>query len=74
MKRKPARQLPLFAPGEISQRRNVTPEPAELYFVILALRRQGHRVYRAGSGCSTHLIDGKRVSGKLLVRMAERER
>lgn len=61
-------QLPLFS--DPPQPRCRCPEREEVYLAVLALRRAGHRVYRAGRG--VHLVDGRRIGkGKMLKRMAE---
>ena len=53
------------------------PEPLSLYLAVLTLRRRGYIVHRAWNiycGPRGHWVDGKRVSGKMLAAMAERER
>jgi hypothetical protein len=49
---------------EPPQPRRKMPESLRFWRTVRALRRQGHRVYRAGRDVS--LVDGKRTPNKLL--------
>ena len=62
--------LPLSAPPRTARHRAVAPRPERepLYQAILALRRHGHVVYRAGAD---HQVDGKRLSDDQLLRLSE---
>ncbi|MBF0268881.1 MAG: hypothetical protein HQL44_09830 [Alphaproteobacteria bacterium] len=64
---KPTDQLPLFS--HPTQPRKAAPEPAEFWQAVRSLRLAGHTVYRAG--ISHHLVDGKRLEEKQLVRLAK---
>jgi hypothetical protein len=64
---KPTDQLPLFP--EPIQSRKAAPESSEFWQAVRSLRLAGHKVYRAG--VSHHLLDGKRIEEKHLVRLAK---
>jgi hypothetical protein len=64
---KPSDQLPLFQ--EPIQSRKVAPEPSEFWQAVRSLRLAGHKVYRAGF--SHHLLDGKRIEERQLVKLAK---
>ena len=59
-------QKPLFA--TVEQPRNVKPEPAALYAAVVALRKHGRCVYRAGR--HEHIVDGHTVGDVQLAAMA----
>jgi hypothetical protein len=63
---KPTDQLPLFPLP--TQPRKAAPEPSDFWQAVRSLRLAGHTVYRAG--ISHHLVDGKRVEEKQLVKLA----
>lgn len=61
----PLRQPLLF---DARQRRPAKRERWAIYDAVLALRRRGHVVYRAGGGM--HKIDGKRLPTTALLATA----
>ncbi len=62
----PPVQLPLF--GRVVQPRNVKTEPEALYADVVALRKHGAAVYRAGR--HEHIVDGRTVGDAQLAAMA----
>ncbi len=66
MTRAPA--LPLETPPRRRDGHGITPETWPFYYAVLALRRRGHRVYRAGD--MTHSLDGRRVGRGEIMRAA----
>lgn len=76
-----ARRRPCAAPlppnepdmfGAVPQPRTKSAEPDSVYADVLALRRAGRAVMRAGR--SDHLVDGQRVSRATLAALAKAER
>lgn len=62
--------LPLEPPPRRVVGTGQTPETWPFYYAVLALRRAGHRVYRAGD--MTHLLNGRRVCRGEIFRAARR--
>ena len=65
--RRPQPLLPGVAPAQSRLRGR---ESGELHAAVVALRRNGNRVYRAGRG--TSLVNGVRVPDAAIARIGER--
>lgn len=63
--------LPLPLPPRRRASPGLKPESAHVYRAVMVLRRNGHRVYRAGD--AHHLLDGRRVGTFYLLATADME-
>lgn len=60
-------QPPLFSTPR--QPRYREPEPEHIYAAVLALRARGIRIWRGGR--TTHIVNGKRLTDRQLLSMAQ---